>query len=223
MKVFRFYPLLIGVATALQALPAPATVVTSVAYTTLDDAGAYNAFAGSNVGRPGYQGYGNAFAPSISGLLANIEVGINHVYTPKLVDVQIRLDNGAGFPLATTLTSGTLTTAGFFGATSTALATFTPSAPLYLTAGTGYWLLLTPHTSSNWDVWNDNSIGAMGGIASTSDGGVIWGAGSQQWQSAFRVNVVVVPEPSTLALGAAGIGILAIFRCRRLKCVLCRS
>lgn len=222
MKAFRFYPLLIGVATALQALTAPATVVTSVAYTTLDDAGAYNAFAGSNVGRPGYQGYGNAFAPSISGLLANIEVGINHVYTPELVDVQVRLDNGAGFPLATTLVSGTLTTAGFFGATSTALATFTPSAPLYLTAGTGYWLLLTPHTSANFDVWNDNSIGAMGGIASTHDG-VTWGAGPPQWQSAFRVNVVVVPEPSTLALGAAGIGILAIFRCRRLKYVLGRS
>jgi MYXO-CTERM domain-containing protein len=208
----RLYVLPLSLAVGLQAVSASATgLYTSVAYTTLDSAGNYNAYGGTSIGGPSPQGHANQFVPAIGGLLSSIEIGVTYVNAPELVDVQLRQDNGNGFPYGTILASSALTVTTPFGLNGTSLVEFAPSTPVTLATDTAYWLILLPHSGSSFDVWND-SFGTYGPIGSTTDGGATWGIGPPQLQNAFRVNVV--PEPSSLALGVLGLGGLACLRRR---------
>lgn len=98
-------------------------------------------------------------------------------------------------------------TDGYLGQSSTALSTFTPSTSVFLTAGTDYWLLLTPSSSSSVDVWNDESSSILGNDAGTRDGST-WGVGLNQPLNAFEVTVAV-PEPSCLAFALGGLALIA--------------
>ena len=153
--------------------------------------------------------------PIVSGTLDSIGIALTSVGQPDLVDVRLCLDSGNGFPTGATLASGSVMTAGYFGSTGSALSVFTPLTPVTLSVGTGYWLLVTPHSSASYDVWNDETSSVIGEHAATHDG-VNWGIGPGQPLSAFQV-MVVVPEPSGLALVLGGLVLLAgqrrIIRC----------
>jgi hypothetical protein len=189
-----------------------ASVSTTVAFTTLDAGGGYLAGGGTSItgSAYGYQGYGNLFVPIVSGTLDSIGIALTSVGSPEWVDVRLRLDSGNGFPTGATLASGSVMTAGYFGSTSTALSVFTPLTPVTLSAGTGYWLLVTPHSRTSYDVWNDETSGVIGEHAATYDG-VNWGIGPGQPLNAFQV-MVVVPEPSCLALVLGGLVLVAGWR-----------
>ena len=205
----RHFALLASVL-AVPPLDSSATsVYTTVAFTTLDAGGSYSATGGTTISGSayGYQGFGNLFVPSVSGTLDSIGIALANTGSPDLVDVQLRLDSGNGFPTGATLASGSVMTVGYLGTTSTALSIFTPSTPVMLSAGTAYWLLATPHSSTSFDVWNDATTGVLGELAGTSDG-VNWGIGPNQPLSAFQVSVVV-PEPSCFALTLGGLIMIA--------------
>jgi hypothetical protein len=185
------------------------SVSTTVAFTTLDAGGGYYVGGGTSIAGSahGYQGYGNLFVPIVSGTLDSIGIALTSVNSPELVNVRLCLDSGNGFPTGATLASGSIMTAGYLGSTSTALSVFTPLTPVTLNPGTGYWLLVTPYSSTSWDVWNDETTDVIGEHAATSDG-INWGIGPNQPLSAFQV-IVVVPEPSCLALMLSGLVLIA--------------
>ena len=176
------------------------SAATTVAFTTLDAGGGYLTAGGTSItgSAHGYQGFGNLFVPIVGGTLDSIGIGITSIGSPEWVDVRLCLDSGNGFPTGATLAAGAVMTAGYFGSTSPALSVFTPLTPVTLDAGTGYWLLITPHSSTSYDVWNDETIDVIGEHAATSDG-VNWGIGPGQTLNPFQV-LVVVPEPSCAAL-----------------------
>jgi len=187
-------------------------------YSTLDNAGGYLASSGTNItgsGGPHYQGFAGEFEPSAGGMLSSIELGITHVNEPELVDIRVALDTGGfGGPAGVSLASGSVTTAAFFGSSSTALAVFIPSTPVVVTPGTDYWVMVTPHSASSFDIWQDTTSGVIGNIAGSNDGSH-WAFGPAQLQSAFRVNVVV-PEAGSGAAVAVAAGILGMRRrCKR--------
>lgn len=191
-----------------------ATIYTTVAYSTLDASGGYLGTAGIGItgsadATSGYFGLGNEFAPTVSGELDNIGIALAYVYNisrPELVNVQLVLDNG-GSPYGPVLASGSVMTDGYLGSSSTALSTFTPSTSVFLTAGTDYWLLITPSSSSSVDVWNDETSGMLGNNAATRDGST-WAVGPNQPQNGFQV-IVAVPEPSSLAFTLGGLILIA--------------
>lgn len=189
----------------------------TVAFSTLEAGGGYSGASGTAISgsadTSGYQGFGNEFAPTVSGELDNIGIALAYVYNvsqPELVDVQLRLDSG-GSPTGPILASGSVMTDGYFGSSSTALSTFSPSTPVSLTAGTDYWLLITPSSSSSVDVWNDETSGMPGNFAATRDGST-WAVGPDQNQPLNAFQVIVVPEPSCLALALGGLMLIAARR-----------
>jgi len=194
-----------------------ASVYPTVAFTTLDAGGGYSGTGGTSItgSANGYQGFGNLFVPTVSGTLDSIGIALTSTGAPELVDVELRLDSGNGFPTGATLASGSVMTVGYLGTTSTALSMFTPSVPVNLSVGTSYWLLVTPHSSTSFDVWNDETSGVIGELAGTRDG-VNWGIGPNQPLNAFQVTVLV-PEPSCLALGLGGLVLFPALRRSRTR------
>lgn len=189
-------------------------VYTTVAFSTLDTSGGYLgtagiAITGSADTTSGYFGFGNEFAPTVSGELDNIGIALAYVYNvsrPELVNVQLVSDSG-GSPTGPILASGSVMTDGSFGSSSTALSIFTPSTSVFLTAGTDYWLLITPSSSSSVDVWNDETSGVLGNGAETRDGST-WGVEPNEPLNAFEVTEAV-PEPSCLAFALGGLILVA--------------
>jgi hypothetical protein len=197
-----------------------ATVYTTVAFSTLDSSGGYMSGIGPSIlGSSvtyGYQGIGNEFAPTVSGEINNIGIAVSSINQPDFFNVQLVLDNG-GNPTGPILASGSVMTDGIFGTSSTALSAFTPSTSVFLTAGTDYWLLITPHSSSSQDVWNYESSAVPGNFAVTTDG-LTWAVkpnlGAPHGPlSGFQV-IVDVPEPSYLAFALGGL--VLIVRRRRI-------
>jgi hypothetical protein len=122
--------------------------------------------------------------------------------------VRLAQDVDNFLPPPTSLVSGTVTTSGAFAYTSTDLTTFVPESSVLITAGTRYWLVLTPHSDTTLDSWEFNSIGKMGRFALSGDG-VNWGQNPSDSMYAFQINLAPVPEPSSLMLAAAGLVVLA--------------
>lgn len=186
-----------------------------VVYSTLGDAGQYNSNYAYTIGGGsyvGYQGRANRFVPSAGGLLEGIEVAIGYVSSPELVDVWLTADDGAYFQPGAMLASGSVMTPAPFGSQA-GLTLFAPPNPVMLTAGTPYWVAVMPHSGSTYSAWYDAWNGASGATATTHDGGVTWGVNSINPLSAFRVSVV--PEPSSVAMGAAALIAAMIARRRR--------
>lgn len=226
MKTSRVHGLLLVAAGVFQAVTASATVVTdpSVAFNTLDGSSGYVIGSGVSVqgtGQGTSLGWGNQFVALNSGYLSSIDLGLTYLISPDQVDVSLTLDStansfGVNTPAATSLAAGTVSAAGQFGYTSE-LTTFTPANQVLITAGTTYWVVVKPHTSSTRDTWNDNDIGATGRFALTTDGGASWGQNPSDTMFAFRVNLSPVPEPSSLALVVVGLGAVALWRKGRMN------
>lgn len=94
--------------------------------------------------------------------------------------------------------------------------TFTMSGSPVLAANSSFWVVLK--NSGTWQYTNGTSTGpgASDRWADGSSSGAIWNA-SNGGPYMMTVSAVAVPEPSTWAMGASGLGIagLAAFRRRR--------
>jgi hypothetical protein len=222
MKTSRVIGILPVVAGVFLAVTASATVVSdpSIAFNTLDGSSGYVIGGGVSVQGTGHGpslGWGNQFVALNSGYLSSIDLGLTYLISPDQADVSLTLDStansfGVHTPAATSLASGTVSAAGQFGYTGSDLTTFTPANQVLITAGTTYWVVVKPHTSSTFDTWNDNDIGAVGRDALTTDGGADWGQNPSDSMRAFRVNLSPVPEPASFALVAMGLGAVWLWR-----------
>jgi hypothetical protein len=152
-------------------------------------------------------GYGNnvlgyQFSPSVTGELAQFDVAISQFGGAIATDVPLSLyaDNN-NYP-AELLESYIFTPTIQF-TTCCSLETVLSTTHPLLTAGQAYWLIATigsrlfPAPPEN--LWNENSIGALG--VSYSDGNVFVGGPL----GAFRVESFVVPEPEARKLFFVGL------------------
>ncbi len=137
------------------------------------------------------------FTSAASGSLTSIELAMSIISGANSFTVTLNTDSG-GLPGAI-LESFTLTDVPTLG-TSFPPEVLTSVVQPTLTAGTNYWINISPSdlNSDTWGAWNFNSIGVTGLIAQN---GISFGV---QTLSAFAVNVSAVPEPSSLALGLLG-------------------
>jgi PEP-CTERM motif-containing protein len=203
-------------AVILQAVSVFATTSGEVsAYSTIDALGHYDDSLAVAINRSltyGYQDVGNSFVPTVSGVVSSIEVGIT-VYVPLNGPLNLRLASNASgnLPAATSLLSGSVAN-GPIPQPPWSLATFSPSTPVSITAGTTYWLVMSPTAENTEAGWYFNSAGINGRTTYRNAPIAPWSVTPNGSLSAFRVNVLV-PEPSSLALGAMALGVL-VFRYR---------
>jgi hypothetical protein len=146
-----------------------------------------------------------AFTPGSDATVTHIDVAIGWISGTDSVTVTLDADNGSGAP-GTAIDSWTVTPPAW---EASALITLTGSDAL--TGGDQYWLVATT-PSDTWDVWTDNTLGERG--ATVLDGT----PGTQLFQGGFDVlsgtGDTAAPEPSTVALGAGALLMLACSRRR---------
>ena len=207
------------------ALPWTWSASAAVAYTTLDGSGGYDFYSASSIfgsaSAYGYRAVANQFVVTTSGTLSGIEIGVH--YDPydsspaEQVNVRLAPDyidpTYSHLPSTTSLVSGTVVTPTPFS--STDLVTFTPSTSVSLVVGELYWLVITPYSPNTMADWCFNSVGAVGWVAGSFDGGSQWLPNSSGTQNAFRVNVEPVPEPSSCLLTFLGLGMMLLGTARR--------
>jgi hypothetical protein len=190
----------------------------SVIFTTLYPDGEYDngtarALHGSAY-QYGYTALANRFFPTSGGFLSSIDFGLHYSSTSSpsdVVDVRVTPNfsdpvNG-NVPSATTLASGSVTMTSSFG--SFGLVSFTPSTTVLLSAGTSYWVVLSPHFDTTYGNWNVSSRGIEGGFAETFNG-TTWSQNPSTLLDAFRVNATPVPEPGAILPAAGLLGALAV-------------
>jgi len=204
-----------GLLCALAFLAAmPSARAQQAVFNTLGAGSTYDPSGGQFVTGTTYQGIANAFAPSASGDLLMIELGISRAddgANGQFI-LELRLPDAMNRPGAI-IASGELTTVNTIGFSNTALTTFNYSGPsVALVSGQTYWLTLQPQNAATNVIWNFGA-GQTGSITSTNNG-TTYGAPFTGTLSAFRVSIV--PEPATYAFCLAGAGLfLGARRLRR--------
>lgn len=140
------------------------------------------------------------FVPVISASVYQIDIALAACCrAAEQYTVDLETDSG-GFPSDTVLQTWAVGVPG----TTTGNAYVPealPTAPIPLSAGTQYWLVVIPDGQGNF--WNFNDQGVSGEIAVNSGGG--WSFATDNTLGAFDV---VTPEPSTfmcLILGLAAV------------------
>jgi hypothetical protein len=188
----------------------------AVAFTSLTPDGYYDNGTGRSIygasSSNGYLAEADLFIPSAGGLLTSVELALHYSQYSSppgdQVDIRLTLDLNdpvhGHIPSSTILAAGTVTLPSDFG--NFGLTTFTPSTSVLLSAGTMYWVVVLPHFTNTFGVWNVNYIGKSGPIAVSTDG-VNWLQNPNALMDAFRVNVGPVPEPSSAALLTTALGL----------------
>jgi hypothetical protein len=163
----------------------------------------------------GYQEVANRFVPTSGGILSSIELGLSYDGTPNQVDVSLRLDGLLGSPSPGVLFSQTVTTTFDIFSSNTNLLSVVPSSSIFLTPGTGYWIVVRPHTPDSVDVWKFGAV--AGNSAYSTDAGQTWRTGGGEYNSLNAFRVSVVPEPATLSLVCVGLAGIAARRMAKKK------
>ena len=183
------------------------------AATIYSDLGAGNSYSssiwivqGSGI-FPGLYEDADPFTPLFSGALTQIDVPLECQGPSCSVTISLDSDS-AGLP-GGILASWTLSGLPVSGT----LETVTASSPVSLSAGTQYWIVLSPPFSSSGAGWFTNDIGVSGMYQNTGSG---WAALSGSFTiTAGAFDVQGVPEPSSIRLFAGGMGILALLKAAR--------
>jgi hypothetical protein len=157
-----------------------------------------NAISGSAAGPGGSVTQGDAFTPSSTAVLGQIDVALTFISGTNSVELTLNADN-AGSPGAV-LQTWTLTNLPTFGTCCT-LETVTPNSPITLMSGTQYWLIASVVAANTSDGFNWNNTGATGPHAESDKGQPF--VVSTATIGAFDV-LSAVPEPSSFVLVAAG-------------------
>lgn len=202
---------LMAMGLALVAVP---SAHAAIAFDNFGPNDAFNTGSGATIGGSsssvGYFIQGSGFNALASGQISTITIAYGHVLGTN--STTFRLFNGTSASVGSLMTSWTVTSSPAFGSGNTI--TITNTSPLAtLTSGNDYWILAEA-ASDAWQAWNFNSIGDVGPMATSSDGGGTYGV-SNGGRNAFRVEVEPIPEPATLAV--LGLGALALVRRRSRK------
>ena len=176
------------------------------------------AVSGSGIGFPGYQEVAVPFTASGSFNLTQIDValtfnGIAGVFGTDAATVYLASDN-AGAPGAT-IDSWSISSLPP-SSTGTSLDTIAVTGDS-VTAGTQYWVIIAPNSSTTDDTWNSNSnlMGVFGNEEINQGSG--WISLAPYDLGAFDVlgTPTAAPEPASVGLALGGIALVAAGWARR--------
>lgn len=160
---------------------------------------------------------GSRFTSEATGILAVIRIALHDVFTPGFNQVDVRLHeaDAAGDlgPILAAFTRGGLPPDGGADPPET-ITSFDPAVTL--AAGNMYWLVVAPGDSTTEATWNWSSSGAGDRLVESSDGGLTYSYREGR-RGAMRIEVVSIPEPTTLtslAIGAFALVLRWARRCR---------
>lgn len=189
----------------------------------------YNCCDGWTMGGTGTLGTyyydGGSFVSGASGAVTQLDVGVGYVTGTNSMFLALYTDSG-GLPGTLLGQWNNLQATPTFG-DCCGLLTVTGISGINLTAGTSYYIVMGPSSTSStlWAAWNINTTGATdtllqasSGCAEGSASGCNWNSFSGETAGAFDVlgsSGQSVPEPSSFLL--MGTGLIATFESVRRK------
>jgi hypothetical protein len=167
--------------------------------------GGWGIYGTDNSLDPGvFNSMGMAFTPSSNAFLTQIDVAVWWESGTNSVILTLDSDN-SGIP-GTVIDSWTLNNLPPFGICCTA-ETATALSPISLTAGDQYWIVVAPGASNTRAGWTNTNT--LGRLADQADGPFVPGTSTL---SAFEVDGVETPEPSSTLLVAAALALIVLRR-----------
>ncbi len=157
--------------------------------------------------------YASLFTSLITGSVTQIDVGVTYnTSTPLPFDASVWTEN-ASDGLGTELASWTnLTPTASLGTSSNSLVTISDISGLSLTAGTSYFVVLTPTSLSDdsLNIWNVNAQGVDGLVLFSSDDATWVSDSTSNPIGAFDIlGTAASPAPEASSMALLGIVMLA--------------
>jgi len=208
-------PLAVAAAGLLSAGAQP--LAAAVLYTNLGPGDSFSSTDSWAVTGPvtsnGTSSIGVQFVPTASGNVGSIDVAFFQDEASSASDIifELRADNGSDAPDYAAGPLDVLTLAGTGIPETPALYNVSSTLFPFLTAGTSYWVVANT-AGRGFFGWNQTDPIVNGNLyVDTTDNPPVGnGAVSPEVLATLRINAV--PEPSTMALAAIGLGALVVFR-----------
>ena len=164
----------------------------------------------------------NEFQVTTGGSVGEIDVAVGLVVGPDSFYLSIASDND-GQPGAALATFSNLNSNGNNFGSCCKFTSITGISGLNLNAGTNYWMVIGPSSTSSatWEAWNFSNS-ATGIDEYSTDGGKTWNSNGNQPQGAFQIiggggGGGTTPEPTSMLLFGTGlVGAFGAFR-RKMK------